>query len=221
MKYIILVLALALVPLQVQAQIKVAVIDTGFDAGPENVPLCAAGHRNFTQSDGLTDGHIRRHGTNVAGLIAQGAGSGNWCLIILKVHNGYQVDFAGYIQALKYATTLDVDFINISMSGGAINGQEFRHVRSMLDKGVVIVAAAGNDGLDLNTTGCVVYPLCVDKRIIGVGNTSYRSNRGRIVDHYVDGHDKTAGGVTLSGSSQSAAIVTGLLVKAKLEGAAK
>ena len=75
---------------------------------------------------------------------------------------------------------------------------------------------AGNEGQE----GCNYYPACYDSRIIVVGSSNQNgvrldsSNYSSKVDAYMDGYEVKADGITHSGTSQSTAKMTGILVKA-------
>lgn len=191
-------------------QIKVAVIDTGFTATVQQVPIC--GMIDFTNSGTIKDTDSNRHGSNVAGLIAANAEPASFCLIILKVFNGNRISQRAYTAALNYVLHTKIDFLNLSLQGRGRMAAEITLIKQIINKGTVVVAAAGNEGAVMHK-GCDYYPACTDDRIVVVGNVSPRSNTGTIVDVIVDGQKKTAGGTTLSGTSQSAAIHTGRLVK--------
>ncbi len=212
--------AAAQYPLQVQPSkpdLRVAIIDTGF-SGPLPVPLCPSGHRDFSDEGTLKDNYMPRHGSNIAQLIAEEAGSTGYCLIILKIFSQMGLDEQGYYKALEYAATLNVQIVNLSLAGTRLMAPESAALLKLLDKGVTIVAAAGNNSVDFDKYGCHTYPACLDPRIIVVGNSgSDHSNHGHAVDLYVDGANKLAGGTTLTGTSQSTAIVTGRIIKQALQ----
>lgn len=195
-------------------QIKVAVIDTGIKYSYiSQTPLCESGHKDFT-GEGLAD--IHGHGTNVVGLIVKNAKVSKYCIILIKAYgfkNGKTTQFIS--QALHYADIIGADIVNISGGGAGFIKDEYKSVKSLLDRGAVIVAAAGNDKLNLDEN-CDYYPACYDKRILVVGSFDSYSNYGKIVDIKLDGRNKTAFGVMLSGTSQSTAQFTGLILNLAL-----
>jgi subtilisin family serine protease len=185
--------------------IRVAVIDTGV-ALNRNLPFCKDGHLDFT-GEGDGDSHDLLHGTNVAGLISKSY-NGTFCIVILKAFGSND---KGYIKALKEAYQKNYDIVNLSLSGYSYLKEEDVLIRAMLNQGQIIVAAAGNKAKNLDL-GCVVFPACLDKRILVVsGKNKLRFNYGKIVDIYAPAENQEAEGIILSGTSQATAIVTGKL----------
>ena len=102
------------------------------------------------------------HGTHVAGTIAAAGNNGqgiagiNWQakIMALKVQadNGaYFEDFA-IIGAIQYAIAKGAKIINCSFGGGARSVNEESAFKSLKDAGILAVCAAGNDGLNSDTT---------------------------------------------------------------------
>lgn len=197
----------------VQAGPRVAVLDTGYNYKTGTAKLCATGHHDFTK-EGLTDGHSSLHGTNIASLISNYAAGADHCIVLLKIisKSGHANNRA-YYAALSYAAEQKFEIINLSISGKGYEPEEARLVKTLLNRGATVIAAAGNDGINMDIEGCVVYPACVDKRIYVVGSKLDSSNRGAEVDIYLPGRNYKAGGVTLSGTSQATAQFTGLVIR--------
>jgi subtilisin family serine protease len=196
--------------------IKIAVIDTGFDMKhKDKVKLCDSSlHRDFTNT-GLHDNH--GHGTNIAGLIAKHI-KVDYCLVIIKYwtkESSSMNTLHRTILAIDWAVLKGVDMINYSGGGIAPNEHERMSVIGALNEGIVFVSAAGNESTNLNKG--TYYPAMYDHRIVVVGNVNSEgerapsSNYGRPLDLSVVGINKSALGVTLTGTSQSTAIVTGRL----------
>lgn len=149
--------------------IKVAVIDTGFDFqsnwkkynhmqqdGDGNLlvkpKLCNHGHKDFTGT-GLEDNH--GHGTHVAGIIGKYARGANYCLVIIKYHDknakvSGETNLKNTVKALNYARKLGVDIINYSGGGKSFDIMEYLSVRKILNRGILLIAAAGNDSLTVD-----------------------------------------------------------------------
>ena len=116
-------------------------------------------------------------------------------------------------EAFEYLLKVKPDVINLSGGGKGRIPKEQRAVKNLLNAGVVIVAASGNEATNLNKN-CNYFPACYDKRIIVVGNTAKSSNYGnKVVDITLDGNNINVLGKVMSGSSQSTAIFTGLLTE--------
>lgn len=210
--------------------IKVAVIDTGFDfkstwsnttlAKPV---LCRGLQRDFSNTS-LNDVH--GHGTHIAGIIAQYAKDANYCLSILKVFDkpdGGNDVLASEINALKFAIESEVDIINISMGGFDRSYMECSLIRSALDKGIIVVAAAGNGGHDIDDKK--YYPAMCDTRVIIAANINNDGSLAITSNYYSSKpmiKEKGRNVLSLlpnnrvgelSGTSQAAAIATGKLVE--------
>jgi subtilisin family serine protease len=208
--------------------IKVAVIDTGFDFGGQVIPnahLCNYGHEDFTDGETIKDPKlwsaipmdVTGHGTNIVGLINKYAGNANYCIIILKFwksdEDAYGENLLNEVRAIEYATSIKADIINISGGGENYRDMEAEAVKSFLDTGGIMVTAAGNTGKDL--TVLPFYPAMCDSRVVVVGSLnnegvkSNTSNYGKEVKAWEIGEHQEAYGVSMSGTSQAAAIRTG------------
>lgn len=213
--YIGLILACLLVPVAVPAQerpLRVVILDTGANS-ITGAKMCLSGHADFTGSGSTADSH--GHGSNLASLIAQEAGNANYCLIIVKIFNGPNEKDA-YIRGLHYTIGLKPDIVNLSWGGYRYDIREAILIKELLSNGARIHAAAGNGSLNFNEVGCKFQPACLDPRIFIIANTGSTSNYGdRYIDVTLNGLHKLGAGVTLSGSSQSTAIYTGQVVRAK------
>lgn len=212
----------AFVQAETETPIIVAVVDSGLKSIDPKLPLCKTGHKDFTGQGTILDKGSLSHGSNVAGLITKHAGLGNFCLVIVKVFKQVDEDYvmepAQYFAALKYVAELRPALVNLSLSGIGPLKDETRLLKEILNAGIVVVAAAGNNDFNLDVKGCIVYPACADSRIFVIGNkVGTVSNTGSVVDYIVDGQNATAGGVTLSGTSQSAAIFSGQAVAGALK----
>lgn len=195
-------------------QIRIAVIDTGYTERGENLKMCA-GHK------APADISPSRHGSNVAGIIVQGTRpSSDVCFLIYRAFElddkGHlKFDLISYLSALQQARKDKATIVNISMSGHDSLIAETFLLEALLNSNITVVAASGNDGKDLNKTGCNVYPACADPRIIVVANSSpgAHPNIGTVVDAYEEGNNRLASGVTLSGTSQAAAAHTARIIR--------
>lgn len=236
-KIVILAALLATIPLKASAKtLTVAVIDTGIDYRLPN--LCRFGHKSFVPflPDPLKDEH--GHGSHVAGLISSNAGIGDYCLVSIKYYSDKAKDSDNgdrYLQAIQYAINIHVDFINLSNGGEDYQPREKDLIEQALGNGIKIVASAGNEGKNLGRhpflndglDTCVYFPACYDNRITVVGNIersslrSPSSNYGNYVKRWEIGTDVLStlpGGRTgrMTGTSQSAGIATGKLIREAL-----
>ena len=216
--------------------VRIGIIDTGFgykDQGHE-AQLCHFGHKDFTKDqvysssyDSITPVPVDRtgHGTNIAGIIDSYNKNTNYCFVIIKYFTPDQTNVenvAASLKALKYAANLGLEVINYSGGGPVPDYFENKAVKEILDNNHILVAAAGNDGYSLDTSGApdtvTQYPAMYDTRIVVVGNRTeqgYRdktSNYGDKVNRWDVGENVTAFGITMSGTSQATAVATGKIV---------
>ena len=142
--------------------IKVAIIDTGVDFnhpdlfgwGPDGKVV---GGHNFIQGDQPpidTNGH----GTQVAGVIAAdgdiiGVAPKAKILAYKVSEDGEGVSSELIIKAIERAIDDGADIINISLGVNKTNTKIERAIDYALEKEILVVTAAGNDGPDLETIG--------------------------------------------------------------------
>ncbi|SNY50020.1 serine protease [Arsukibacterium tuosuense] len=145
---------------------KVCVIDSGLDLPHEDF---LSGNITGTNNSGTGNWYDNGgpHGTHVAGTIAALNNStgmvgvlpnGNVKLHIIKVFNeegwGYSSTLAN---AVNTCVSNGSTVINMSLGGGGSNTTESNAMQAAFDQGVLLVAAAGNDG---NTV--MSYPASYD-----------------------------------------------------------
>ncbi len=198
-----------------ETRVKIAVIDTGIVSNDETKPyLCKGKHYDLTGT-GIQDEN--RHGTNVAGLIAKQINPEKVCLLIIKYYqpNGYNLH--AEVTALNIAMQQNVKYINFSSGGEEKHWSEREIISKVLERKIYFVAAAGNKNDNL-LAECNYYPACYSFaskyfRIVGNGLDPKRrfsySNYGGPVTDWRDGVRQTGFGITMTGTSQSAAVLTG------------
>lgn len=142
--------------------VTVAVIDTGLDRNIAkqgwSKGICRMGHKDFTGT-GLHDMH--GHGTNISGLIHHYAKGTRYCQVILKYYleeANSQQNLSRMKAAIKYAVDIGVDVINISGGGPVSDSAEKEYIKRALDKNIIVVTAAGNDGCKLGEYQTVNHP---------------------------------------------------------------
>lgn len=131
----------------------VAVVDTGVKALPDFSGRLLAGHDFVNDDSDATDDN--GHGTMTAGVIAAAgnnrtgiAGICWYCKIMpVKVLNAKGMGtYSAIAEGIRWAADHDADIINLSL-GGADDSELLRDaVTYATGKGVVVLAAAGNDG---------------------------------------------------------------------------
>ncbi|MCX6560068.1 MAG: S8 family serine peptidase [Candidatus Aminicenantes bacterium] len=160
--------------------VTVAVVDSGVDlTHPDLVDKIKNSGYDFVNNDhDATDDYV--HGTLVAGIIAAGTDNSEgiagvaWNCRILPVK---VLDKTGtgttdkVAQGIIYAADNGASVINLSL--GSPTGDETLRsaLRYAYDKGVVIIAAAGN------SAGPVYYPAAYDNYVFAVAATDYNDVR--------------------------------------------
>jgi subtilisin family serine protease len=226
-------------------KIKVAIIDTGIDQLMMNSSsLCETGHKDFTGA-GLADHH--GHGTHISGIVDQYSKNfipeptssnkdnleliaSNYCQIIIKFFDSpsYKTNaLNNTIMAFRWAINQNVDIINYSGGGTTFSKEERDIVVEALNKGIKVVAAAGNEKSNIDKIK--YFPAMYDKRIFIVGNLvdnysrsiAASSNYGKSVNSWEVGANvfsrlpNKAWGF-MSGTSQATAVKTGKLIREML-----
>ena len=154
--------------------VSVAVIDTGvacYDAPPYSRGTDLVGTRceggyNFID-DNTSAYDDEGHGTHVAGTIAQTTDNGKgvagvaFCARVMpvKVLNGYGWgSTADVAEGIRWAADHGAQVINLSLGSPSPSAMMKDAVQHALDKGVVVVAAAGNEGEDDSVGYPAAYP---------------------------------------------------------------
>lgn len=202
-------------------RIKVAVIDTGIAPTNYIKPyLCSDSYD--VSGHGVRD--ITGHGTNIAHIISKGIDNTKYCLMIVKwFHDGSaggEESIRLNIKAINLAIKNGARYINASLSGTGSDSGEQVVYRKALRLGIQVVVSAGNNGLNLNRK-CEAYPACYafkksNFHVIGglkKNSIAYDLNWGGPVTDYENADKVEGGGITLSGTSQAAAVYTNKLLK--------
>ena len=116
------------------------------------------------------------HGHGVAGVIAaradNGTGSAGMApaakILPVKVCSNAGCTSAAVARGILWAADRGADVINMSLSGAGYSDVSAAAVQYALDKGISVVASAGNDGLNGNP---VMYPAALNG-VIGVSSTT-------------------------------------------------
>ncbi|MGE6629444.1 S8 family peptidase [Bacillus sp. NPDC077027] len=161
--------------------VKVAVLDSGIDRTHQDLEV--AGGVSFvpTEADPFVDPH--QHGTHVSGTIAALDNKVGVVGVAPKA-SIYAVKVAdqdgdGYyswiIKGIEWAIENDIDVINISMGGASESAALKEAVDTAYEKGILIVASAGNAGSygSLNT---IDYPAKYSS-VIAVASVDNKTQR--------------------------------------------
>ncbi len=200
----------------------IAVVDTGVDCGQtELVYQCVAGLDFVNDDDDPMDDH--GHGTDVAGIAVGAANNGVGGVgVAPEAHvmplkamaaSGYG-SYAAIANAVVWAADHGADVVNLSLGGYYDSATLRSAVAYAMERGVVVVAAAGNDNLALPTFPAA-YPGVIAVAATDRDDQHWEpSNRGSYVDLSAPGaHVATTtlhGWGELSGTSEATPIVAGV-----------
>ncbi len=193
----------------------VAVVDTGVDLGHPDLDSKMVQGYNFAYDNGNPDDD-NGHGTHVGGIVgaesnnSQGVAGVSWGAKIMPVKvlnawgSGYLSDVAN---GIIYAADHGADVINLSLGTSYYSGTLQSAVDYAYNKGVTVIAAAGNSG---NST--MSYPAGCN-HVIGVGATDQNDSKASF-STYNSSVDVSAPGVSIAsswyrGSGYSYALASG------------
>lgn len=202
--------------------VRVAVLDTGIDSTHPDLAGKIVASKNFSQSSSLGD--MAGHGTHVAGIIAANADNGlgvagvaySASLMNVKVlGDDGSGSYSSIVNGIIWAADNGAKVINMSL-GAPYSSQALADaVNYAWSKGVVVVAAAGNDG-----TSAANYPAYYSNAIAVAATDSSDSragwsNYGSWVDAAAPGSSiystyKGNAYATLSGTSMATPFVAGI-----------
>jgi len=193
-----------------QTTVRVAVLDTGIDITHPALNGKVVASVNFTDSGTATD--VQGHGTHIAGIIASNAGNAEILNVKVAGDNGI-TNPETVAKGITWAVENRARVINISLAVKETNENLEKAVALAIERGVIVVAAAGNNG-----DAAPVYPAAYT----GVTSVGATDNQSRVVSWSNGGAavSATAPGVNIlstlpggewgvkSGTSQAAAQVT-------------
>lgn len=218
--------------------VKVGVIDTGVSLNHEDIRV--VNQVNFIPNEPNDD--IHGHGTHVAGIIAASANDKGVVgvapdaeIYSAKVaKSDGTVTFEDFVKGVDWGIEMGVDILNISLAFPPSEDDLFKEViKKAEEKGILVVAAAGNGGTLIETDGLgpyVYYPANQDD-VIGVSSVnsmfdlSWFSSYGKEIDIAAPGEEIVSLYLgnnylgnnygLMSGTSMAAPHVTGVLALMK------
>ena len=219
------------------AGVTVAVLDTGVDPQPDFGRNLLAGRNVFDGNADTTD--RAGHGTLLASIIAAARGNGGYVgiapqakILPVKMMGGPRGDAwsdTAPARAIRYAVAHGARVINCSWGG--LNVAPFPGVRSALREAarsnVLVVLAAGNDGVDLDDTAhftespnAQAYALQNTLSVANFSNAGELARDSNYGAHHVQiaslgdtlwgDYPGSAGGGYVGGTSAAAATVSGV-----------
>jgi subtilisin family serine protease len=223
-------------------EIIVAVVDTGIQGDHAFLKdnIYVVGGKNSINNYGVdfsgakvtnTPSDAHGHGTHVAGIVKSIYPDVK--ILALKYYNpkaSGQANLDATIKALQYAVDNNVDVINYSGGGPEASVEELRVLKAAEKKGILVIAAAGNERSNIDDKRHAYYPASYGlSNIITVGahddglNIIPSSNYGKnSVDIAAPGHRIRSaipnnGAAYMTGTSQATAFVTGVaaMIKSK------
>ncbi len=220
-------------------RVVVAIIDTGIDPTHADLKdnICRTnGEYGFDfVTNKKNPGDAHGHGSHVAGIVgatARNASAGasgvapNICIMAVRYYSdtasGAQ-NLANTVKAINYAVDHGANVINYSGGGAEFSAAEMKAIQRAEAKGVVFVAAAGNEYQDTDKSGNAYFPAAYGlSNIIAVAGTNQKgellpsSNWGKKHVHVAAPGENIYSTLPkgkygyLTGTSQATAFVSGL-----------
>ena len=202
------------------AGVNVAVLDTGVDANHPDLKGRVIKEKNFTRAPSFND--RQGHGTHCAGIVgASGDLTGGAPEV--KIYNGKVLDdggsggVSGIASGIDWAVTEGADVVSMSLGGPSADTFIPPALKRADAAGVIVIAAAGNEGPGANTDGYPArYPECVsvaacDKNK-AIANFSSRGKSVWITGPGVNVRSTYPGGqyATMSGTSMACPHLAGV-----------
>jgi thermitase len=200
----------------------IAILDSGIDLDHPDLKDKIVASANFTTSDTLDD--KMGHGSHVAGIAAASSNNNsgvaglacNCSLMSVKVLDDDGKGYASWVaEGVRWATDHGANVINMSIVMDTPSRQLENAIDYAWEHGVVIVAAAGNDGSE-DAAYPAYYSHCISVGATNAGDDLANfSNRGDWVDvaapgvHIYSTLDNGGYGYK-SGTSSAAPTVAGL-----------
>jgi thermitase len=183
---------------------------------------------NFvSNSPGFDDSN--GHGTHIAGIVSSVAPLAR--LMILKYYDPQNPssNLVMMVKAIRYAIKMKADVINFSAGGFGKNPEEERALREAEKAGVLVVAAAGNEGLNSDTRGYypadyslpnIISVASLDKNLNLLPSSNFGPNTVDIAAPGGDIISSLPGELegAMTGTSQATAFVTGAAALLLAEG---
>ena len=204
------------------SSIKIAILDTGVDPNHPDLAGKIISNINFSGSNTTND--VYGHGTHVAGIAAAVTNNGigvagmgySSSIMNVKVLGDDGIGYWSWVaQGIIWATDNGAQIINLSLGGSDTSSTLADAINYAWSKGVVVVAAAGNNG-NSSPFYPAYYPNCIAVAATDANDAlAPWSNRGDWVDVAAPGvsvYSTMTNGVYwyMSGTSMASPYVAGL-----------
>lgn len=209
--------------------LKIAFIDTGVDTRHSLLKKFDWSESYDFVDDSTIIKDENGHGTHVSGIVAQHLlkwkMQKNVRLLSLRYYSENwkaKQNMENSLRALEYAIKMNVDIINYSGGGHESHPKELELLKMADKKGIIVVAAAGNDGW--NSDKVKYYPANYGvSNIISIGSINSNTQLSEYSNWGISSVDFMAVGNnvfsslpgnkwgTMSGTSQATAVITSVI----------
>ncbi|MCX7674679.1 MAG: S8 family serine peptidase [Bdellovibrionaceae bacterium] len=202
----------------INQEVRVAVIDSGVDINhPDLRDMIARENGQVLALNGITNSSDVAdsgfHGTHVAGIIAAQAnnnegisGTAGKFVKLLPVrasNDGASIALSAVTNGIRWAADRGAKVINLSLGGEQRRIEWLDAIRYAGEKGVLVVAAAGNDGRQISSQQ-TTYPAMFTAEVSNMlsvgsfdaatgGRSSFSNYSAQFVDIFAPGSDGTTG----------------------------
>ncbi|WP_202080138.1 S8 family peptidase [Caldalkalibacillus salinus] len=170
--------------------VQVAILDTGIDRSHEDLTVYD-GYSVFTDSanrDPYYDGN--GHGTHVAGTVAAlnnhvgvlGVAPSAQLYAVKVLDNNGGGSYSGIARGIEWSINNNMDVINMSLGGSSSSSILKDWCDYAYNRGILLVAAAGNSGNSSGWGDTVGYPAKYDS-VMAVAATDSNNNRASFSSH--------------------------------------
>ena len=189
-----------------QSDLTVAVIDSGLDSSNSCFRNKVVSGYDFYRGDNDPDDE-NGHGTHVASTVAYVTlGFGKIKIMPLKTADSSGSSYSTLINAAaKYATDHGAKVINLSMGGYHDDTYQRQGIEYAISHGVTVVAAAGNDNVDISKK--FFSPACING-VVTVAAVADNNQKAKFSNYGNGIIDIAAPGVKIGGAARGGGTVT-------------
>lgn len=212
----IIPILLFLLSFSANATLRVLIIDTGLSYNrTELISYVEKGHKFQNDEHG--------HGTHITDLILRNACPQVKIIPCKFQGKGIQNSLRAEVQCLKMGLKLNVDLVNMSLSGTSYSKSEYEILKKYEERSIPVHIAIGNEGRYLSQKGFKTYPSQLKlNNIIRIGelfknklseHTNISTNTRYIAGAFWAASIEEGKSVYMRGTSQATANYTSLIIK--------